>query len=362
MISDIDALDKKEKIGLAQNYRTEIEIQDVKKTETLLKTLPGFVSQYIDSISYRTEPKTRLEYVKDIQTFFQYLVDVINVSNMSQITCEDLDTLKKADYEAYMKYLVAYEKDGQVYTNGAKSLSRKLSSIRSFLTYLFEEELMETNYIARVKNPVIKHDKNHEINRLDAEEVELLLDAVENGEPRMSAQRAVYHKKQEVRDLAIITLLASSGIRVSECAGLDISDVNFRKKYLTVVRKGDKKDVVYFSDEAAAYLQDYMEERKQIKAISGSEDALFLSSRKQRMNVRTIEVLVDKYGKLTQVGKKVTCHTLRRTFGTSLYKETDDILAVANALGHENVTTTQKAYIDTSGVKEKNRNKVKLRS
>lgn len=347
---------------MAQTYRTEVELKDANKTQAILELLPDYVSKYINSISYRTEPKTRLEYVKDIQNFFLYLVDVFDVSDQKSITCSHLDTLKKTDFEAYLQYLTIYEKDGQTFKNGAKALSRKLSSLRNFLTYLFEEELMETNYIARVKNPVIKHDKTHEINRLDADEVELLLDAVENGAERMSAQQTKYHDKQEVRDLAIITLLTSSGIRVSECVGLDLSDVNFRKNYITVIRKGDKQDVAYFSDEAAAYLQDYIEERKNIKALKGSENALFLSSRKQRISVRTVETLVNKYGKITQTGKKVTCHTLRRTFGTTLYRETSDILAVANALGHENVTTTQKAYIDAGDVKEKNRNKVRLRN
>ena len=160
----------------------------------------------------------------------------------------------------------------------------------------------------------------------------------------MTKQQAAFHKKTKVRDLALITLLLGTGIRVSECVGLDIKDVDFKNNGILIRRKGGYEAVVYFGDEVCNALELYLEERGKIIPESGHEDALFLSLQNKRISVRAVEKLVKKYAQAVTSLKKITPHKLRSTYGTSLYRETGDIYLVADVLGHKDVNTTKKHY------------------
>ena len=185
------------------------------------------------------------------------------------------------------------------------------------------------------------HEK--EIIRLDPAEVAILLDQVEEGTGLTKAQKR-FHQATKIRDVAILTLLLGTGIRVSECVGLDIGDVDFRNNGIRILRKGGYEAVIYFGEEVEAALQDYLEERSHIIPQAGHENALFLSLQNRRMSVRAVENMVKKYSSTVTSLKKITPHKLRSTYGTSLYKETGDIYLVADVLGHKDVNTTRKHY------------------
>ena len=203
------------------------------------------------------------------------------------------------------------------------------------------------------------HDKA--ITRLDVNEVAELLDNVENGNKLTTAQLRT-HEKLKCRDLALLTLLLGTGIRVSECVGLDINDVDFDNDRIKVVRKGGSESFVYFGDEVRAALLDYMEERKQMNPDSGHENALFISSKNKRLCVRSVELLVKKYASTVTTVKHITPHKLRSTYGTNLYQASKDIYLVADVLGHKDVNTTRRHYADmVDENKRKARNIVKLR-
>ena len=145
--------------------------------------------------------------------------------------------------------------------------------------------------------------------------------------------------------MAIVTLLLGTGIRVSECVGLDIEDVDFKNYGIKVVRKGGSEMIVYFGDEVAKALIDYIEgDRQNVTPIAGHEHALFLSTQRKRIGIRAVENLVKKYSSLVTSLKKITPHKLRSTYGTNLYQETGDIYLVADVLGHKDVNTTRKHY------------------
>ena len=143
--------------------------------------------------------------------------------------------------------------------------------------------------------------------------------------------------------------MLGTGIRVSECVGLNLSDVDIKEQGIHIHRKGGKEATVYFSDEVAQYLERYLEERRTLCPIergTGTQDepALFLSLRKKRLTVRSVEYLVKKYASQVTTTKKITPHKLRSTYGTTLYQETGDIYLVADVLGHRDVNTTKKHY------------------
>ena len=221
-----------------------------------------------------------------------------------------------------------------------------------------KKEKISTNPASIVDMPKI-HEK--EIVRLDADEVGNLLDEVETGD-KLTDNQKYFHEKTKIRDVAILTLMLGTGIRVSECVGIDIGDVDFKNSGIKIRRKGGNETVVYFGREVEEALLDYIEERKHIIAVTGHENALFLSLQKKRMSVRSVEKLVKKYSSLITNLKKITPHKLRSTYGTSLYKETGDIYLVADVLGHKDVNTTRKHYAAIEDERRrKARNAVKLR-
>ena len=162
--------------------------------------------------------------------------------------------------------------------------------------------------------------------------------------PNLTKKQLERHTNLKIRDLAILTLLLGTGIRISECIGLDIKDVDFDKSRIKVVRKGGYEAYVYFGDEVYDALETYIEQRKHSIPLSGHENALFLSMQNRRLTVRSVENLVKKYARLVNNLKKITPHKLRSTYGTTLYQETGDIYLVADVLGHKDVNTTRKHY------------------
>ena len=144
--------------------------------------------------------------------------------------------------------------------------------------------------------------------------------------------------------MALLTLLLGTGIRVSECVGIDIDDIDFKTNGIRVHRKGGYNTTVYFPDEVRTALINYLEDRKLKIPEEGSENALFLSMQNKRITVRAVENLVKKYSRNVTTLKKITPHKLRSTFGTNLYKESGDIYLVADVLGHKDVNTTRKHY------------------
>ena len=173
----------------------------------------------------------------------------------------------------------------------------------------------------------------------------MLLDYIEHCGDTLTGQKRVFYEKTKERDLAIVTLLLGTGIRVSECVGLDLKDVDFKNNGITVTRKGGNQMVVYFGDEVAGALENYITgDREAATPLSGHEQALFLSTQRKRMGVQAVENMVKKYARQVTPNKKITPHKLRSTYGTSLYKETGDIYLVADVLGHKDVNTTKKHY------------------
>lgn len=325
------------------NYHDQQNIGNVQKMREVLNTLPTFCRQFFRGISEYTSARTRLAYAYDVRVFFEYLHDRNSYCHRMEIRdfpIEVLERLTREDIEEYIEYLSYYEKDGKVFTNDERGKKRKLAALRSFYNYYFQAELIEKNPAVLVPLPKL-HEK--EIIRLDADEVAILLDQVEDGTGLTKAQQR-FHKVTKTRDVAILTLLLGTGIRVSECVGLDIGDVDFKNNGIKIRRKGGYEAIIYFGEEVENALQDYLDERFHIIPQSGHENALFLSIQNRRISVRAVENMVKKYSSTVTSLKKITPHKLRSTYGTSLYRETGDIYLVADVLGHKDVNTTKKHY------------------
>lgn len=328
-----------------KTYHEEEEIKNVILMRNILSEMPQYVSSYFRSIEYSKAPRTRLGYARDLKVFYDFLCEknpALQGKKPADITLDIIDQLETEDLEEYMDYLKFYEKDGQQFTNSENALKRKLVSLRGFFMYLYKNKKIHSNPASLVDLPKI-HQKA--IVRMEANEVAQFLDNVEYGNKLTDHQQA-YHEKSKKRDLALLTLMLGTGIRVSECVGLDINDVDFDFDRIKIVRKGGNEAYVYFGSEAKQALLEYLDERKNIIAVEGHENALFLSSHRKRISVRSVENMVKKYASITTPSKKITPHKLRSTYGTSLYQQTSDIYLVADVLGHKDVNTTKKHYAD----------------
>lgn len=325
------------------NYHDEQNKKNILKMRQILKELPSFCKMFFRGIEETTSSRTRLAYAYDLRVFFEFLHEQNSVCAKMEIPdfpISILDKLSREDIEEYIEYISLYEKKGREITNEERGKSRKLASLRSFYNYFFTNELIEKNPAVLVPLPK-QHQK--EIIRLEPNEVATLLDMVEDGDKLTKAQTK-YHEKTKLRDVALLTLLLGTGIRVSECVGLDINDLNFETNGMKIRRKGGYETVLYFGDEVEAALHQYLEQRKHIIPQTGHENALFLSLQNRRISVRAVENLVKKYASNVTTLKKITPHKLRSTYGTTLYRETGDIYLVADVLGHKDVNTTRKHY------------------
>ncbi|MCD8132089.1 MAG: tyrosine-type recombinase/integrase [Lachnospiraceae bacterium] len=343
------------------SYHSQVDKQNIIKLREVLSTLPRFCRTFFLGIQENTSTRTRLAYAYDLRVFFEYMHENNPVCNKMDITdypLSLLDQIQKEDIEQYMEYVSYYIKDDHEVTNKERGKARKLSALKTMYNYFFISEKIEHNPAALVRMPKLHENA---IIRLEPNEVATLLDQVEAGE-KLTKKELEYHKKTRTRDLAILTLLLGTGIRVSECVGIDIPDLDFDVNGVKVRRKGGYDAVVYFGDEVEKALRDYLDEREMIIPCQGHEDALFLSLQNRRISVRSVELLVKKYASRVTTLKKITPHKLRSTYGTSLYEETGDIYLVADVLGHKDVNTTRKHYAAQADMRRRQAaNKVKLR-
>ena len=344
-------------------YNEQVDIENIKKLRTMLSELPAFFKDFFRGIEPRTQSRTQIAYAYDIKIFLQFLLEENpsikkSYGSVTEIPISVLESLTVTDIEEYMEYLKYRDTDGKKISNKENAIKRKISTLKSVFKYFYHTEKISENIMERVQLPKL-HSK--EIIRLDIDEVAMMIDEAERGEGLSDRQRA-YHGKTKVRDVALLSLLLGTGIRVSECVGLDISDVDFKNNGILIHRKGGKEVTVYFSDEVKEALQNYYDERVLILEESGHEGAFFLSMQNKRLSVRSVENLVKKYAKINSPLKKITPHKLRSTYGTNLYKETGDIYLVADVLGHSDVNTTKKHYAAIEDDRRRSaRNVVKLR-
>lgn len=349
-------------------YHLELDKQNTLKLRQLQKDLPSFCASFFRGIDQVTSSRTKIAYAYDLKVFFQFLLEKKKLrSDIYNFEARDLDRLSLVDLEEYMEFLKYRTKkktgkEGQIeeveVLNHNKSIKRKISSLKSFFGYLYKTEQIKENKTALLSLPKLSQE---EIVRMDQGEVAQFLDQVESGED-LSKKEKLYHEKNQVRDLAMMQLMLGTGIRVSECVGLNCSDVDFQNNAIRIHRKGGKEVSIYFSDEVEQGLRAYMEERKSKIPAAGHDNALFLSLQNKRMSVRTVELMVKKYAQKVTPLKHITPHKLRSSYGTNLYQETGDIYLVADVLGHSDVNTTKKHYAALEEERRRSvRNLVRLR-
>lgn len=303
-------------------------------------SLEGFPPLVREFASYKSaiqncSEKTVGEYLLDLRTFFRFLLarDARIAPDSEEfdkidIRVVDLGYIKNITTEDIYEFLLYSD---NVRGNHASARSRKLSAIKGFFKYLTVKRMMlEENPAANIESP--KNSKSLP-KYLSLEESLELLAAVRNDK----------ESDNRVRDYAIITLFLNCGMRVSELVGIDINDVDRFLRSLTVTGKGNKQRIVYLNDACREALGDYMSERLEGKHAKANTKALFLSSREQRISVKTVQWMVYKYLDMAGLeSKHYSVHKLRHTAATLMYQTGNvDVRVLKDILGHEQLNTTQ---------------------
>jgi integrase/recombinase XerC len=321
-------------------------LRQADRLRAILISLPEVCYDFLLSIETNTSMLTRLNYAGDLRTFLLFLDNELNLfpNPVKDLENEDFRLVESRHIEMFMHYLTIYRNHNLILENKNPGKKRKLSTVRTFFKYLLKHEYIFSLPTAIIDTPKIAEKP---IIRMDGGEVVDLIDSVISGN-ELTKHQAVYQKNTQVRDIAILKLMLGTGIRISECIGLNITDVDFEHKSFKVTRKGGKEAILYFPDDVKQALDNYMTLRSAILPLRGHENALFLSMQKRRITARAVENFVMKYTKTAVPLKKITPHKLRSTFGTALYQATGDIYLVADVLGHKDVNTTRKHYADMS--------------
>lgn len=338
------------------NYHEQTAAVTQIRLQIVLAKLPGFCKHFFNGIANTREPRTQLKYAYDLSSFFKYIQQTktsyqnIDIPNFP-VTI--LDEISSFELQQYLIYIKAYRNEqGILKTNGPDGIKGKVAAIRALYKYCFKNGMIVKNTSQLIEIPKIK-DKN--ITRLNETQVDQVLDNIENG-TYLEGNRIAWNRRFKNRDYALISLLLGTGIRVSECAGIDIKDIDYSECSIQIIRKGGNQDKVFFSDEVKAALFQYQEERIN---LTNDTNAFFLSKNQTRLSPRCILTIVHKY---TKNIKEVSPHKLRATFGTNLYVATGDIYLVADTLGHSNVDTTKKHYAEIPNTTKMNaRNTLQLR-
>lgn len=212
--------------------------------------------------------------------------------------------------------------------NGATSIARKLSSLRSFFKYYVKKGEIAQNPAKIIKSPKIPKRLPKFLN---VDEVNALLAA------QINTTKTKYGK----RDQAILEFLYSSGLRVSELTGLNMNQIDWDEALVRVTGKGNKERIVPIGGQAMTALRDYLTERAQIPGV-GDDDAMFLNKNGSRLTPRSIQRLVVKVTESTGMAKAATPHTLRHSFATHMLGSGADLRSIQELLGHKSLSTTQR--------------------
>ncbi len=325
------------------DYHKELDMKKTLKLREIMRELPAFTHSFFIAMENNSTILTRVNYASDLKIFFRFLVNEIPYFSgkpVFEITKEDLAQITVDDLYLFLDYLNLYSMEGDHFIeNHERGKARKIACLRSFFKHYYKKGVLEQNICQLLDTPKL-HEKP--IVRLMPDEVAALLDAVERGD-QLTKKQKQYHQKNVVRDLAILILFLTTGIRVSELVSLNISDFDFKNRSFAVTRKGGGRVALYFNGETAETLERYLQERKN-QGTYTLDAPLFLSMQGSRISVRSVENMVKKYARIAAPLKKISPHKLRSTYGTMLYEETSDIYLVADVLGHKDVNTTRKHY------------------
>ena len=361
-------------------YNDSVRDECNEQIASYLNELPDYCVAFNSSRIRQIQVRARKENLRDIKLFLRFIKEtnpLFKDKTIKDITPDVLEQFTAADFEDFANWISEYtgkDKNGRdtVYTNSDVGIKRKLSSVRALYRFLYNREYISANPSLKADLPKLqrknaattiileKHQREPFFAEVEAA-YDTAFDKIED-EMRIkgkNSKRTLLLPAIAMRDKAMIYLLISTGMRLSELCGIDCTDYSRELGTINIIRKSDKKDIVYISKETQEILDTYLDEfRCQFEPDNDNYQAMFLSEKKTRISPRSVELIVKNIADAALgTNNNISPHKLRATFGTEYYNQTRDIKATSIAMGHDSMQTTATYYVrDDDHAREQARN------
>ena len=279
---------------------------------------------------------TRNRYAYELEKFFEWLIlnhpDFCVYDSIKNIPTSLLSHVSSQDIS---RYVSLYKDDD----HKERSAALKRNTLSSFFEYYVNNRLLEYNPVKA--SAKVKIHASDDVIYLNIEEQNRFLEAVRTGDCLPTRSKKV-HDRLWQRDVAIVSLMLDTGMRVSELCGINIMDVNFEECSMIITRKGGKNQTLYFSDDTRDKIEGYLRERRILDPTLDLSEPLFKSRKGGRLTTNGVWRMVTKYAESALPGKGnlISPHKLRSSFAMELYRAKGDILLIQRTLGHKSVSTT----------------------
>ena len=304
--------------------RIEKEDSAKRKMEKKLSQLPDVFTSFYNWMDARDKSYTTMDnYINHTAEFMEFYTHGKRNNKFYETVTED-------HIEKFMNHIRRKNINGQEIEVGDDIRAAKWSSLNTFFKFLIQRKYIENNPMLLTERPKIK--TSHTITYMTPEEIASVFKKIKK-EAR---------KVDKNRDTCILALGLGTGLRVSAIVNINVEDIDFRLNTIKVVEKGRKTKEVKFSDNIRNIMVAWLKDRE-VYFNGESEGPLFISQKKNRLSVDSVQNIVKKYTK--HLPKKITPHKLRSSAAMNLHGAGVDVLTIASLLGHENVTTTQR-YVE----------------
>ena len=303
------------------NGRIEKEIEAKEKMEKKLSKLPNIFTAFYNWMDARDKTYTTMNnYINHVVDFMKfYTKGEPDEDFYSNVTDEDIES-----YMTYIKRKSARGKDTEV---GDDIRAARWSSLNTFYKFLMQKKYIKENPMAQTERPKIR--TQHNVTYMTQKEIQSVFDRIEmEGRPMTKN-----------RDRCIIALGLGTGLRVSAIVNINVEDIDFKTNTIRVIEKGRKVREISFSNHLRKSLLVWLNDRARFFG-GGETGPLFISQKKNRMSVDSVQGVVKKY--TSHLDKHITPHKLRSSAAMNLYSAGIGIMTIASVLGHENITTTQR--------------------
>ena len=275
---------------------------------------------YYEEVILGKSYNTIKSYKKDILQFIEYIDKNEGI--------KDFNEVEIITFRSFIAYLNSDSNENDEKSSssvGKRSINRKISALRTFFKYLNEQEIIKNNKVGYISMPKFEKGLPTVLNKDDIDKIRAVINT---------------DKITGVRDRLIVELLYSSGIRASELIDMSEHMINMSEREIRVIGKGDKERITFFSQNAEKWLKHYINLKKRDYKNYDSS-VIFVNSRGEKLNSRSLRRLITDYAKKADINKEVTPHVFRHSFATTLLNKGIDIRYLQELLGHSSISTTQ---------------------